>query len=73
MFVNSTFSIPDNRFKMDKEIMDVREMVESIPEVIMLAPTEVALQIQDCDEKVKLIDNPDKMADINMWDILGWV
>lgn len=66
---NSTYAFPDNRFKMDKEIMDVREMLEDIPEVKMLAPFEVSVQIQDCDAKVKLVcDNPSELCDMQSID-----
>lgn len=65
IFLNSTYAFPDNRFKMDKEIMDIREMLEGVPEVKMLAPFEVATQIQDCDDKVKLVCNPDELSDVS--------
>lgn len=52
---NSTYAFPDNRFKMNKEIMEIREMVEGVPEVKMLAPFEIGMQIRDCDDKVKLV------------------
>lgn len=62
---NSTFAFPDNRFKMNKEIMEIREKVESIPEVRMLAPFEVGIQIRDCDDKVKLVCSPYDMIQID--------
>lgn len=66
---NSTYAFPDNRFKMDKEIMDIREMVEDISEVKMLAPFEVAVQIQDCDAKVQLVcGNPKELNNIQSID-----
>ncbi len=55
---NSTYAFPDNRFKMNKEIMEIREMVEGVPEVKMLAPFEIGMQIRDCDDKVKLVCSP---------------
>lgn len=55
---NSTYAFPDNRFKMNKEIMEIREMVEGVPEVKMLAPFEVEMQIRDCDDKVRLVRSP---------------
>lgn len=59
---NSNFVFPDNRFKMDAEVMDIRELVENVPEVKLLAPFEVAVQIQDCDAKVTLAcNNPNEL------------
>lgn len=55
---NSTYAFPDNRFKMNKEIMEIREMVEGVPEVKMFAPFEVEMQIRDCDDKVRLVRSP---------------
>lgn len=62
---NSTYAFPDNRFKMNKEIMEIREMVEGVPEVKMLAPFEVGIQIRECDDKVKLVCSPYEAAGID--------
>ena len=61
IWFNSEYAIPDNRFKMDYEIMQIREMVEGMEEVRMVAPKEVAIQIRDCDHKVTLVGTPDEM------------
>lgn len=59
---NSIYAFPDNRFKINKEVMEIREMVESVPEVKMLAPFLVGTQIRDCDDKVKLVCSPYEAA-----------
>lgn len=55
IFFNSTFAIPDNRFKMDKQVMEVRAMLEPMETAKMIAPPEVLLQINDGDLKVQSV------------------
>lgn len=55
IFSNSTFAIPDNRFKMDKQVMEVRAMLEPMETAKMIAPPEVLSQINDGDLKVRSV------------------
>ncbi|MBQ8189480.1 MAG: hypothetical protein IJZ44_06845 [Lachnospiraceae bacterium] len=52
IITESEYAIPDNRFKMDKQVMEIRMMVEPLEEVKMIAPPEVMAQINDGDLKV---------------------
>lgn len=55
----SSYSMPDNRYKINGEIMQIRIMAEPIDKPKMLAPPEVAAQIRDGDFKVSLLLGPD--------------
>ena len=48
-------AIPDNRYKVDADIMQIRMMLEPFEYVKMLAPLEVMDQITDIDKKVDVL------------------
>ncbi len=59
IIADSTYAMPDNRYKMDAEVMQIRMLVEPIEPVKMLAPPEVLAQIRDGDLKVSLPFGPE--------------
>lgn len=59
IITDSAYGIPDNRYKMDREVMEIRMMLEGMESVKMLAPPEAAAQIRDADLKVWLLIGPD--------------
>lgn len=59
IITDSAYEIPDNRYKMNREVMEIRMMLEGMESVKMLAPPEVAAQIRDADLKVHLLIGPD--------------
>lgn len=59
IITDSAYGIPDNRYKMDREVMEIRMMLEGMESVKMLAPPEAAAQIRDADLKVELLIGPD--------------
>lgn len=72
---DSTYVLPDNRYKMDREVMQIRMMLEDQGYIKMLAPPEVAAQIRDGDLKAGLFvgtdmeRNPDTSESIRLKEI----
>lgn len=64
IITNSAYGMPDNRYKINAEVMQIRIMAEPLEEPRMLAPPEVAAQIRDGDLKVSLVFGPEA-ADYN--------
>lgn len=59
IITNSAYGMPDNRYKINAEVMQIRIMAEPMASPKMLAPPEVAAQIRDGDLKVSLVFGPD--------------
>ena len=59
IITDSAYGMPDNRYKINGEIMQIRMMAEPMEQPKMLAPPEVAAQIRDGDLKVSLVFGPD--------------
>lgn len=59
MITDSTYEIPNNPYKMSREVMQIRMMLENMEQVKMIAPPEVAAQIRDGDLKVSLLFGAD--------------
>lgn len=59
IITDSVYGMPDNRYKINAEVMQIRIMAEPIVQPKMLAPPEVAAQIRDGDLKVSLVFGPD--------------
>ncbi len=59
IITESAYGMPDNRYKMNAEVMQIRMMAEPVAQPKMLAPPEVAAQIRDGDLKVSLAMGPD--------------
>lgn len=59
IITDSQYGMPDNRYKINEEIMQIRIMAEPIDKPKMLAPPEVSAQIRDGDLKVSLLFGPD--------------
>lgn len=58
VITNSAYAMPDNRYKINGEIMQIRIMAEPVEKPRMLAPPEVSAQIRDGDLKVFLLLGP---------------
>lgn len=58
IITDSAYGMPDNRYKINREIMQIRIMAEPLEQPKMLAPPEVAAQIRDGDLKVSLVFGP---------------
>lgn len=62
IITDSRYGVPDNRYKMDVEIMQVRMLLEPVTgEIKMLAPPQVCAQIRDADFKINLLLGPDAL------------
>lgn len=61
-FSRLSMAKPDNRFKMDAQVMELREMAEQVSDAKMLAPMEVAAQMRDGDLKVSLLFGPEILS-----------
>lgn len=59
IITDSAYAPPDNRYKIDREVMEIRMMLEDMESVRMLAPPEAAAQLRDGDLKVNLLIGPD--------------
>ena len=59
IITESAYGMPDNRYKINAEVMQIRMMAEPVAQPKMLAPPEVAAQIRDGDLKVSLAMGPD--------------
>lgn len=71
--VTSGIAVPDNRYKVDADVMQVRMAVEPFSEVKLLAPIEVMDQITDIDQKVSILFDTQLLADkdISSFGIIG--
>lgn len=58
IITESAYGMPDNRYKINAEVMQIRMMAEPVAQPKMLAPPEVAAQIRDGDLRVSLVLGP---------------
>lgn len=62
IITDSQYAMPDNRYKMDAEVMQIRTLLEpAAGEIKMLAPPKVCAQIRDADFKINLLFGTDAL------------